>query len=125
VLVRGTTAAALAQILLAAATTSTPLTVSLRPDARVWPWLAESAEVAVESEAGFVDRLAQGGVDRVRAWEPVSTAARAAAGGTGVTIIDAPVLATGRLELRWYLREQAVSRILHRYGSVTEPVPPA
>jgi RHH-type proline utilization regulon transcriptional repressor/proline dehydrogenase/delta 1-pyrroline-5-carboxylate dehydrogenase len=125
VLVRGTTAAALAQILLAAATTSTPLTVSLRPDARVWPWLAEWAEVAVESEAGFVDRLAQGGVDRVRAWEPVSTAARAAAGGTGVTIIDAPVLATGRLELRWYLREQAVSRILHRYGSVTEPVPPA
>jgi len=40
---------------------------------------------------------------------------------TGVTVIDAPVLANGRLELRWYLREQTVSRVLHRYGSVTEP----
>jgi hypothetical protein len=38
----------------------------------------------------------------VRAWEPISTAARAAANGTGVTVIDAPVLANGRLELRWY-----------------------
>ena len=38
-----------------------------------------------------------------------------------VTVIDAPVLANGRLELRWYLREQTVSRLLHRYGSVTEP----
>ena len=27
----------------------------------------------------------------------------------------------GRLELRAYVREQAVSRVLHRYGSVTEP----
>jgi RHH-type proline utilization regulon transcriptional repressor/proline dehydrogenase/delta 1-pyrroline-5-carboxylate dehydrogenase len=58
----------------------------------------------------------------VRAWEPLSTAARAAANGTGVTIIDAPVLANGRLELRFYLREQAVSRVRHRYGSVTEPI---
>jgi hypothetical protein len=37
-------------------------------------------------------------------------------------LIDAPVLANGRLELRWYLREQTVSRVLHRYGSLTEPV---
>jgi RHH-type transcriptional regulator, proline utilization regulon repressor / proline dehydrogenase / delta 1-pyrroline-5-carboxylate dehydrogenase len=126
VLVRGTTGPPLAQILIAAATTSTPLTVSLRPDARDWPWLAEWVEAAVESEAGFVDRLARaGGVERVRAWEPLATAARAAAAATGVTVIDVPVLASGRLELRWYLREQTVSRILHRYGSVTEPRAPA
>jgi hypothetical protein len=31
------------------------------------------------------------------------------------------VLASGRLELRWYLREQTLSRVVHRYGSVTEP----
>jgi RHH-type proline utilization regulon transcriptional repressor/proline dehydrogenase/delta 1-pyrroline-5-carboxylate dehydrogenase len=36
-------------------------------------------------------------------------------------VIDAPVLANGRLELRWYLREQTVSRTLHRYGNVTGP----
>ena len=75
----------------------------------------------MEAEAGFVERLAHpGDAERVRAWEPISTAARAAANGTGVTVIDAPVLANGRLELRWYLREQAVSRSLHRYGNVTE-----
>ena len=75
----------------------------------------------VEAEAGFVERLAHpADAERVRVWEPISTAARAAANGTGVTVIDAPVLANGRLELRWYLREQTVSRVLHRYGSVTE-----
>jgi RHH-type proline utilization regulon transcriptional repressor/proline dehydrogenase/delta 1-pyrroline-5-carboxylate dehydrogenase len=69
-----------------------------------------------------VERLAHpGAAERVRVWERISTAARAAANGAGVTVIDAPVLASGRLELRWYLREQAVSRILHRYGNVTEP----
>ena len=57
----------------------------------------------------------------MRAAEPISTAARAAANSTGVTVIDAPVLANGRLELRWYVREQTVSRVLHRYGSVMEP----
>jgi hypothetical protein len=31
------------------------------------------------------------------------------------------VLANGRLELRWYVREQAVSRVMHRYGSVVDP----
>jgi hypothetical protein len=38
-----------------------------------------------------------------------------------MAIIDAPVVANGRLELRWYVREQTVSHILHRYGSLTEP----
>jgi hypothetical protein len=55
-------------------------------------------------------------------WEPISSAVRAAASASGVTVIDAPLLASGRLELRWYLREQTVCRILHRHGSVTEPV---
>jgi RHH-type proline utilization regulon transcriptional repressor/proline dehydrogenase/delta 1-pyrroline-5-carboxylate dehydrogenase len=36
-------------------------------------------------------------------------------------VIDAPVLANGRLELRWYLREQTVSRVVHRYGNIMPP----
>ena len=76
----------------------------------------------MEAEAGFVERLAHPeDAERVRVWGPISTAARAAANGVGLTVIDAPVLANGRLELRWYVREQTVSRTLHRYGSVTEP----
>ncbi len=123
---RGTTArpeaaAALCQVILAACVAGTPLTVSLSPDSQPWAWLAEcdGVQLVVEAEAGFVERVAHPeDAERVRVWEPISTAARAAANGTGVTVIDAPVLANGRLELRWYLREQAVSRVLHRYGSV-------
>ena len=114
----------LCQVILAACVTGTPLTVSLSPDSPPWPWLAEcdGVNVVVESDAGLVERLAHpDDAERVRVWDPISTAARAAAIGTGLTVIDAPVLANGRLELRWYLREQTVSRVLHRYGSVTEP----
>jgi len=123
VIARGTTTAALCQVVLAACAANTPLTVSLAPDSQRWAWLAEcgGVELVVEAEAGFVERLAHpGDAERVRVCEPISTAARAAANGTGVTVIDAPVLANGRLELRWYLREQAVSRVLHRYGSMLE-----
>jgi RHH-type proline utilization regulon transcriptional repressor/proline dehydrogenase/delta 1-pyrroline-5-carboxylate dehydrogenase len=128
VIARGTTArpetaVTLCQVVLAAGVAGTPLTVSLSPDSGPWAWLAgcEGVEFVVEADAGFVERLAHPeDAERLRAWESLSTAARAAADGTGVTVIDAPVLANGRLELRWYLREQTVSRVLHRYGSVTE-----
>jgi RHH-type proline utilization regulon transcriptional repressor/proline dehydrogenase/delta 1-pyrroline-5-carboxylate dehydrogenase len=128
VIVRGTATrsrgTALCQVLLAACVVGVRLTVSLQPESQPWPWLADcgGGEVVVETEAGLVERLAHpGDAERLRVWEPISTAARAAANGTGVSVIDAPVLANGRLELRWYVREQAVSRVLHRYGSLVEP----
>jgi RHH-type transcriptional regulator, proline utilization regulon repressor / proline dehydrogenase / delta 1-pyrroline-5-carboxylate dehydrogenase len=127
VIVRGTTTAELCQVILAACVAGTPLTVSLSPDSQPWAWLAERPDIklVVEAEAGFVDRLAHpDDGERVRVWGPISTAARAAANGTGLTVIDAPVLANGRLELRWFVREQTVSRVLHRYGSVMETVAP-
>jgi RHH-type proline utilization regulon transcriptional repressor/proline dehydrogenase/delta 1-pyrroline-5-carboxylate dehydrogenase len=69
-----------------------------------------------------VERLGHpGDVERVRVWAPISTAARAAANGVGLTILDGPVLANGRLELRGYVREQSVSRVVHRYGSLADP----
>ena len=126
VIVRGGSGAGLAVALvaLAACAAGVRLTVSLPPDARPAPWLAEDGEIelVVEAESGFVERLAHpGDAERVRVWEPMSTAARAAAAGVGLTVVEAPVLANGRLELRWYLREQAVSHVLHRYGNVPAP----
>jgi RHH-type proline utilization regulon transcriptional repressor/proline dehydrogenase/delta 1-pyrroline-5-carboxylate dehydrogenase len=126
VIARGAAAdtVALAQVALAAGAAGVPLTVSLPPDAPPAPWLAEGdgVEVVVEAEAGFVERLARpGAAVRLRVWAPISMAARAAANGVGLTVIDAPILANGRLELRWYVREQTVSWVVHRYGSVTEP----
>ncbi len=129
VLVRGGSAADLpvAQVALAARAVGVPLTVSLPPDARPAPSLAGDGgiDIVVETDAGFVERLAHpGDTERVRVWAPMSTADRLAAIGVGLTVVEAPVLANGRLELRWYVREQAVSQILHRYGNVMEPAAP-
>jgi RHH-type proline utilization regulon transcriptional repressor/proline dehydrogenase/delta 1-pyrroline-5-carboxylate dehydrogenase len=35
-----------------------------------------------------------------------------------MNVVDVPVLANGRLELRYYLREQALSQTIHRYGNI-------
>jgi RHH-type proline utilization regulon transcriptional repressor/proline dehydrogenase/delta 1-pyrroline-5-carboxylate dehydrogenase len=48
----------------------------------------------------------------------VSDIVRRAAIAAEVDLIDAPVTASGRLELRWYLREQAISQTLHRFGNL-------
>jgi RHH-type proline utilization regulon transcriptional repressor/proline dehydrogenase/delta 1-pyrroline-5-carboxylate dehydrogenase len=53
--------------------------------------------------------------------DAISLDLRAAAHRGGVTVIDAPVLANGRLELRWYLREQTLTQVTHRYGNLLEP----
>ncbi|MGH7331854.1 MAG: bifunctional proline dehydrogenase/L-glutamate gamma-semialdehyde dehydrogenase [Candidatus Rokuibacteriota bacterium] len=118
------TAATLCQILLATCVASVPLTVSLPPNQSPWSWLDEHEDrtVVVESEADLVERLAlPGNAERLRTREAVSTAVRRAAHRAGIAVIDAPVLANGRLELRWYLREQTISRVLHRYGSLIQP----
>ena len=38
-------------------------------------------------------------------------------------VVDVPVLANGRLELRYYLREQALSQTIHRYGNILSTTP--
>jgi hypothetical protein len=95
------------------------LTVSLsRGEPRLG--LAEHTTIAVvtESETELIGRLrSSAGIERLRVLDPVSLGVRAAAHEVGAAIIDAPVLATGRLELRWYLREQSVARVVHRYGN--------
>ncbi len=117
-------AATLCQVLLAARVASVSLAVSLPPDQSPWSWLGEqeNVTVVVETEAALAERLTRpGDAERLRMWEPVSTPVRVAAQHAGIALIDAPVLANGRLELRWYLREQTISRVLHRYGSLIQP----
>ena len=111
---------ALGQVVLAARMCHVPITLSLaRGDA--WPSLADppGLAVAVENERALIDRLrATPKVERLRAVEPISLETRTAAHEAAVTILDAPALSVGRLELRWYLREQTVARVVHRYGNV-------
>jgi RHH-type proline utilization regulon transcriptional repressor/proline dehydrogenase/delta 1-pyrroline-5-carboxylate dehydrogenase len=57
-------------------------------------------------------------MQRVRVLEHASPALRAAAAQSGTHVIDAPVLANGRLELLHFLREVAISIDYHRYGNL-------
>jgi RHH-type transcriptional regulator, proline utilization regulon repressor / proline dehydrogenase / delta 1-pyrroline-5-carboxylate dehydrogenase len=113
----------LARVMLAARLCGTPLTVSVPPEARPWSWLEEEPGVGVayETEERLAERLVIGAVgDRLRIWEPISRALLIATHRAHVAVVDVPVVASGRLELRWYLREQTLSHVVHRYGNVSD-----
>ena len=73
---------------------------------------------ATESDSAFAARVPDLGVERVRVLGTVSDSVREAAAQAHVYLADAPVTANGRLELLHYLREQAISRTLHRFGNL-------
>ncbi len=79
--------------------------------------LVES-HAADETADAFAARLSSLDVDRVRVVGTCCPRLRATANETGVHIADAPVTADGRIELLHYLREQAVTCTLHRYGNL-------
>jgi RHH-type proline utilization regulon transcriptional repressor/proline dehydrogenase/delta 1-pyrroline-5-carboxylate dehydrogenase len=112
---------AVAQIILATATTRTPLQVSLTSPSD-WLWLQElGLQLLVEDESERLGRIAAGSeaFERLRLLKPPSGQLRHAANRGLLNIVDMPVLANGRLELRYYLREQVVSQTVHRHGNLT------
>jgi RHH-type proline utilization regulon transcriptional repressor/proline dehydrogenase/delta 1-pyrroline-5-carboxylate dehydrogenase len=112
----------LVQVVLAALTCGASLTVSLNSDRDDLDWMAEldMVQVIIEDEASLIARLDKSDTayDRLRALGPLSTTLRRALNTAGTSVIDVPVLANGRLELRYYLREQALSQTIHRYGNI-------
>ncbi|HMO11524.1 MAG TPA: aldehyde dehydrogenase family protein, partial [Actinotalea sp.] len=87
----------------AAATVGVPVTTSTLSD---------------EADEAFARRVAAGEVTgRVRVIGSAPGLRAAAAGRVGdVTVLDGPVLASARRELRTVTREQAISRTRHRFG---------
>jgi len=75
--------------------------------------------VTVESDAVFIQRLSTLENSRLRILSEVDNAILMAAQEQHIQVIDQPVLDNGRLELRHYLLEQAVSETVHRYGNLT------
>ncbi len=71
-----------------------------------------------ETAGEFASRLPTLGVSRVRVIGEVDPAIRKAANGNELHIANDPVTSQGRLELLHYLKEQAVSKTLHRYGNL-------
>jgi RHH-type proline utilization regulon transcriptional repressor/proline dehydrogenase/delta 1-pyrroline-5-carboxylate dehydrogenase len=82
--------------------------------------VAGPVAAVVETDAQLGDRLARHRFGRVRHVGAVPGPVRASALAAEVDVVDAPVVRSGRLEMRWYLREQAVSRTLHRFGNVLD-----
>jgi RHH-type proline utilization regulon transcriptional repressor/proline dehydrogenase/delta 1-pyrroline-5-carboxylate dehydrogenase len=81
---------------------------------------AASIEFLDETDEQLADAIIHGRTRRVRYAAPdrVPKLIREAAASCGFYIADAPVLAEGRVELLWYLREQSVSHAYHRYGNL-------
>lgn len=71
-----------------------------------------------ETDDAFAARLGELDVERVRVVGSVTDTVREAAASAHVHLADAPVTPVGRLELQHYLREQAISRTLHRFGNL-------
>lgn len=81
------------------------------------------AEVVEESDEDLVSRISKmpaHTTERIRYASPdrVPELVRLAATRAGVYLADEPILAEGRIELLWYLREQSVSHDYHRYGNL-------
>lgn len=98
---------------LAAATCGVPATLSAAP---AIPLPKIDIESRSEDDAHFIERIAL--FERVRAPRALSREAHRAANSAHTLVIDVPVLLSGRLELRHYLREQSVTQTIHRYGTV-------
>ena len=107
--------AALATRTLAAARTAGAVP---RVSATTTDLLPAGVSGVVEDDATFAQRLDGMRFGRVRHVGAAPSALRAAAVAAEVDVIDEPVVTSGRLEMRWYLREQAVSRTLHRFGNL-------
>jgi RHH-type proline utilization regulon transcriptional repressor/proline dehydrogenase/delta 1-pyrroline-5-carboxylate dehydrogenase len=126
----GAEVAEVVRVLLAASLAGTTARVSLDPvlwadvrggatDERARAGLARLEEHvgAVESTGQFAGRVRAGTVrGRVRVVGDESATLPGELAAEDVTVLAQPVLATGRRELLTVLREQAVSRTLHRFG---------
>ncbi len=128
----GVRRAELLRVVLAAETTGTDLRISLDPQtsAELKALAKQSVEVDAalrelarrvdrsEPTGSFLARVERGEIaGRLRVLGDAPGLLRELA-AEDITLIDDPVLATGRRELLPLLREQAISRTMHRFGQM-------
>ena len=85
-----------------------------------WAAAIEFVEESDETLAAHISTLPAHAAERLRFAAPdrVPISLRATAAASGVYLADEPVLAEGRIELLWYLKEQSLSHDYHRYGNL-------
>ena len=81
---------------------------------------APDAPVTVESDESFAASLGRrrGSGARLRLLGGVEDVVAEAAAEAGLSVLDEPICSCGRVELPRWLREQVLTRSLHRYGNV-------
>jgi RHH-type proline utilization regulon transcriptional repressor/proline dehydrogenase/delta 1-pyrroline-5-carboxylate dehydrogenase len=81
---------------------------------------AAAIEFVEETDDELAEAMRRGAAQRVRcaAKDRVPESVRRASAESYSYIADAPVLAHGRIELLWYIQEQSLSRVYHRYGNL-------
>jgi RHH-type proline utilization regulon transcriptional repressor/proline dehydrogenase/delta 1-pyrroline-5-carboxylate dehydrogenase len=114
----GATGEELAKALALSELTGTPVRFSLTEKGQV---LNDGAPALVESDESFAAGLAGAsgaGPQRLRLLGACSPAVYGAAADAGLCVLDEPICSCGRVELVRWLREQVVTRSLHRYGNI-------
>ncbi|MCB9156565.1 MAG: proline dehydrogenase family protein [Caldilineaceae bacterium] len=109
----------LRQVEMAAAICGVPLSISLPVGQEIPAGLSGGATITTivqESESELAQRVHT--FERLRHLGAPTDELLTAAHAAHVPVIHEPVTTSGRLELRYYLREQAVSETRHRYGNV-------
>ena len=72
----------------------------------------------VEDDASLAARLVSGGFERLRLLGACDDVVRKAAHEQNIAVDDRAVTHDGRVELPCWVREQAISRTVHRHGRV-------
>ncbi|MGH9045727.1 MAG: aldehyde dehydrogenase family protein, partial [Acidimicrobiales bacterium] len=110
----------IAKAVAAATITGTPLLVSsMRPRRGLTATLARAGcSMEVETAGSFASRIAGAHGSRLRLLGPPEPEVVGAASKEGLSVWDEPVCSHGRIELVRWVREQSVSRSVHRYGTI-------
>ena len=91
----------------------------VRKAAEVAGVVVHTVEPGADPDLAWLSDMAARGIERVRLVGVEPTDAMAAEAATlGIHLIDQPVTAAGRIELQHYVREQAMSITLHRFGNL-------
>lgn len=106
------------KVIIAAKTCSVTLRLSVSPEANLKQLNNLSLNQIIEDDAKFAASLNNYKLARIRTLSPLTESILKASHEAHLPIISEPLLDNGRLELRYYLLEQAVSEKTHRYGNI-------
>jgi RHH-type proline utilization regulon transcriptional repressor/proline dehydrogenase/delta 1-pyrroline-5-carboxylate dehydrogenase len=105
-------------VIVRAASATTETEVAVLRDAATVTGVPMVLSPATEPDDALIAHVNRAGARRLRALAPVTDVVARACHAANIPIDDTPVTGHGRVELPRWLREQALSRTVHRHGRV-------